>query len=72
MLGWHRDPEREIPPAVVIHGEEDMLIPPANATPLAARWPEAKVELIPGAPHAVMAQEPQRVAAAILAALAAR
>lgn len=77
MLGWHRsgvgDPGAgETPPTVVVHGEEDVVIPAANAAPLAARWRGARVELVAGAAHAVMAQEPQRVAAAILAAPAAR
>ena len=53
------------PPALVVHGSEDVVIPPANAAALAARWPGARVELLDGCAHAVMAQEPQRVAAAI-------
>lgn len=71
MQGWHRDgvgePVGTLPPTVVIHGEEDVVIPVANAKLLAARWPGARVELIAGAAHAVMAQEPQRVAMAISA-----
>jgi pimeloyl-ACP methyl ester carboxylesterase len=69
MEGWHQDgvgdPHGMIPPTLVIHGEEDVVIPAANAEPLAAHWPGARIELIAGAAHAVMAQEPQRVAAAI-------
>jgi 3-oxoadipate enol-lactonase len=69
MLAWHRDgvgdPDGAVPPTVVIHGEGDVVIPAANAEPLAARWPGAQVELIAGAAHAVMAQEPKRVVAAI-------
>jgi len=69
MLGWHRDgvgePDGPVPPTVVIHGDGDVVIPAANAELLAARWPGARVELIPGAAHAVMAQEAKRVAAAI-------
>lgn len=69
MLGWHRqgvgDPGETAIPTVVVHGEDDVVIPAANAEPLAARWPGARVELVPGAAHAVMAQEPQTVAAAI-------
>jgi len=55
----------DAPPNLVVHGSEDVVIPAANAELLAARWPGARVELIEGAGHAVMAQEPQRVAAAI-------
>jgi len=69
MAAWHVDGVGEAagtaPPTVVIHGEADVVIPTANAERLAAHWPGARVELIPGAAHAVMAQEPQRVAAAI-------
>jgi pimeloyl-ACP methyl ester carboxylesterase len=70
MSAWHRsgvgDPgAAAVPPTVVVHGDEDVVIPAANAAPLAARWPGARIELIPGGAHAVMAQEPQRVAAAI-------
>lgn len=69
MAAWHErgvgDPAGPVPPTVVVHGAEDVVIPAANAELLAAHWPGARVELIAGAAHAVMAQEPQRVAAAI-------
>jgi 3-oxoadipate enol-lactonase len=55
----------EAPPTLVVHGTEDEVIPAANAALLAARWGAARTELVDGAAHAVMAQEPQRVAAAI-------
>jgi 3-oxoadipate enol-lactonase len=83
MRGWHEDgaqvpvgssggasaQETQGPPmpVVVVHGREDVVIPAANAERLAARWPGARVELVEGAAHAVMAQEPARVAAAIAA-----
>lgn len=67
---WHEADESggagaEAPPTLIVHGCEDVVIPAANVELLAARWPGAGVELIEGAAHAVMAQEPQRVAAAI-------
>ena len=67
---WHRaggsgEAGGELPPTLVVHGSEDAVIPAANAELLAARWPGARVELIDGAAHAVMAQEPERVAGAI-------
>lgn len=70
MATWHegeggREPANEPPPTLVVHGSEDAVIPAANAELLAARWPGARVELIDGAAHAVMAQDPQRVASAI-------
>lgn len=71
MAAWHADGVGEasgaVPPTVVVHGEGDVVIPAANAERLATHWPGARVELIAGAAHAVMAQEPQRVAAAIVA-----
>ena len=57
------------PPVLIGHGERDVVIPPANASVLAARWPGASVELFEGCGHAVMAQEPERVAG-LIAALA--
>lgn len=70
MEAWHRE-ERprlgtgESPPALVLHGQEDVVVPVANAELLRARWPGAGLETFAGCGHAVMAQEPQRVAAAI-------
>ena len=69
MVAWHRAEQPradgEAPPTVVLHGTEDVVIPPANAGALTTRWPGAAIELFEGSGHAVMAQEPQRVAAAI-------
>lgn len=49
-------------PVLVLHGTEDIVIPAANALALKGRWPGAHVELFEGCGHALMAQEPQRVA----------
>ena len=69
MEAWHATeqaaPGAGVPPTLVLHGTEDVVIPPANAGALAERWPGAKVELFEGGAHAVMAQDPRRVAAAI-------
>lgn len=65
MQGWHADeqePPRSPPPTLVLHGERDVVIPTTNAGALAAGW-GGECELFPGAGHAFMAQEPQRVAA---------
>lgn len=70
MEAWHRH-DRPLPgagqaaPAIVLHGEEDVVIPAANAPLLASRWPGAAVETFPACGHAVMAQEPVQVADAI-------
>jgi len=49
-------------PVLVAHGAEDVVIPPANADALAARWSGAQVERFAGCGHAFMAQEPARLA----------
>jgi 3-oxoadipate enol-lactonase len=71
MEAWHRDepprPGGDAPPTLVLHGTEDLVIPAANAERLGARWPRARVELFEGGGHGIMAQEPQRIAAAIQA-----
>ncbi len=70
MEAWHReeqDPPAAAPPTLVVHGSEDVVIPPANAELLRSRWDAAGVELIEGGGHAFMAQEPERVARLIAA-----
>jgi len=47
---------------LVVHGSEDVVIPPANTDALAAHWPGARVEPIAGGGHAFMAQGPERLA----------
>jgi pimeloyl-ACP methyl ester carboxylesterase len=69
MEAWHRQPQRPLEgvavPAAVLHGELDEVIPAANAELLGALLAGAKVEVLAGCGHALMAQEPARVAAAI-------
>ncbi|HYJ23113.1 MAG TPA: alpha/beta hydrolase [Solirubrobacterales bacterium] len=66
MESWHRTrqsrPGAESPPALIAHGELDAVIPATNAAALAALWSGARVEILPGCAHALMAQEPRRVA----------
>lgn len=66
VAAWHRNepppPPDPAPPVLVAHGDRDVLLPPANAAALAARWPGATVELFAGGGHAFMAQEPDRLA----------
>jgi 3-oxoadipate enol-lactonase len=49
-----------VPPVLVATGAEDIVIPPANADLLAARWHATVVERFNGCGHAFMAQEPVR------------
>lgn len=68
MEAWHRDgPPAAVAdsdfPVVVAHGDlDEKVIPPANAESLVAHWPGAQIEFFPGCGHALMAQEPQRLA----------
>ena len=65
MEAWHRTGQPRLeaapPPTLVAHGELDAVIPAANAAALASRWTGARVEILAGCAHAVMAQEPQLV-----------
>jgi pimeloyl-ACP methyl ester carboxylesterase len=72
---WHKRPT-PLPvldpplPTAIVHGGLDTVVPPGNAAVLAAVHPGATVEIRPACAHAVMAQEPDAVATAILAATA--
>lgn len=68
MDAWHSeslhgdDGGGKTPPTLIVHGDLDEVIPAANAKALANHWPGARIELFPGCGHALMAQEPQRIA----------
>ena len=55
---------------MVIHGETDMLIPPANGRLISERIPHAKLVLIPGAGHIFETDQPAIAKHAILGFLA--
>jgi pimeloyl-ACP methyl ester carboxylesterase len=59
-------------PTLVIHGESDRLVPPANARLIAERIPGAKLVLIPHASHIFETDQPAAAHHAILEFLAAR
>jgi pimeloyl-ACP methyl ester carboxylesterase len=59
-------------PTLVIHGETDKLIPPANAKLIAQRIPGAKLALIPHASHIFETDQPAAAYQAILEFLGAR
>lgn len=70
MAAWHEAERPALPavgrpPTVIVHGAEDVVIPAANAQPLGSRWGAARVELVEGCGHAVMAQQPKFVASLI-------
>ncbi|MGC2657626.1 MAG: alpha/beta fold hydrolase [Bryobacteraceae bacterium] len=53
-------------PTLVVHGEEDHLIPPSNGRTVARRIPGARFVSIPHAGHVMMTDQPQRCTAEIL------
>ncbi|HEY2479729.1 MAG TPA: alpha/beta hydrolase [Solirubrobacterales bacterium] len=74
IVGWHGRPtslplaDAAIPTAVV-HGGSDTVVPPDNAEVLARFHPGAAVTVLPDCAHAPMAQEPNSVADALIAAV---
>ena len=57
---------------LVIHGENDRLVPPENGRLIAARIPGAKLMMIPGASHIFATDQPDLAHAAILDFLGAQ
>jgi pimeloyl-ACP methyl ester carboxylesterase len=67
MAAWHSSqqsgPDKPATlPTLVVHGSADIVIPPENSGPLAARWGASQVKLFPGCAHAFFSQEPERAA----------
>lgn len=67
---WHAEPaDRRLAaihaPTLIAAGTEDVVIPSINSRRLADALPGSRCELIQGGGHAVMAQEPQRLAGLI-------
>ena len=50
---------RMVAPTLVVHGEQDVFVPPANALVLAERIPGAQLRLWPDAGHMYIIDEPQ-------------
>ena len=66
MVGWLKtDAEARLAditaPALIAAGSVDVVIPPQNAELIAARLNGSWLTRFPGAAHALMAQEPQRI-----------
>jgi pimeloyl-ACP methyl ester carboxylesterase len=54
-------------PTLVLHGDQDVMSPPANAELLAREIPRAELHLVPGAGHAVPLERPEAIATLLLA-----
>jgi 3-oxoadipate enol-lactonase len=48
-------------PVMIVHGEQDMLVPPANAALIKSRIPQAEVFMIPNAGHSYGAADPMGI-----------
>jgi 3-oxoadipate enol-lactonase len=59
-------------PTLVIHGENDRLVPAENGRRIAARIPGATLVIIPGASHIFTTDQPKAAQAAILEFLGAQ
>lgn len=57
-------------PALLLAGEEDRIVPPADVHAAAGRIPEARFALVPGAGHHLPRDAPARTAAELLSFLA--
>ncbi len=53
-------------PALFITGADDVITPPENAKLLAAAVPGADLEVVPGAGHGLMYQDPQKLADVVM------
>jgi pimeloyl-ACP methyl ester carboxylesterase len=52
-------------PTLVVHGTEDEMLPVANASLIAERIPDARLEIMEGVGHLFFWEEPQRSAALV-------
>ena len=74
ILGWEaysRLPQIKAP-TLVIHGETDLLVPPANGALVAGRIPGAKLVMLPHASHIFMTDQPEAAHRAVVDFLAAQ
>jgi pimeloyl-ACP methyl ester carboxylesterase len=53
-------------PTLIIHGEKDRVLPPANGRRLAERIPGARLRMIPGAGHMLISDRPEQTLGDIL------
>jgi 3-oxoadipate enol-lactonase len=53
-------------PTLVLHGELDRLVPPANGKTIAERIPGAELVLVPDANHVLMTDQPEQVGKVLL------
>ena len=54
---------RVFAPALIVFGSEDKMVPPGAGRVLASQLLQGRIEVVPGAGHMVMLEQPERVAA---------
>jgi poly(3-hydroxyalkanoate) depolymerase len=74
LAGWSSHPWiRGVQhPTLIVHGDRDPVVPLANGRYLARALPHSRLEVVPGAGHLFLFDEPHRVAPALLSFLARR
>jgi 3-oxoadipate enol-lactonase len=74
ILGWEAYSRlgQIVAPTLVIHGESDRLVPPANASLIAEKIPGAKLVMIPRSSHLFLTDQPEAAHRAIFDFLAAQ
>jgi pimeloyl-ACP methyl ester carboxylesterase len=63
--GYDRIPSI-VAPTIVVHGELDALVPPANGQAIAERIPGAELVMVPDANHVLTTDQPEQVAKLLL------
>jgi pimeloyl-ACP methyl ester carboxylesterase len=59
-------------PALVVHGNEDLIVPVENGRRLASRLPNAEYVELPGCGHNLMLEDPEALVGLVRAFLAER
>ncbi|HEY8206676.1 MAG TPA: alpha/beta hydrolase [Myxococcaceae bacterium] len=69
MAGGAHDSEARVSslkmPVLILHGDQDLVVPPGNAALMKARIPHAEVKMLPGAGHILPMDRPEEVAQAL-------
>ncbi|MBD3213293.1 MAG: alpha/beta fold hydrolase [Candidatus Lokiarchaeota archaeon] len=53
-------------PTLVLHGKEDILLPPENAEIIADKIPDAKLKLFDGCGHALFSHKPEHLSEVVM------
>ncbi len=62
MTPWGFDPAQVFQPVLLMHGEQDRIVPSAHGKWLERRCPSARIERVEGAGHSVQGDAPVELA----------